>query len=102
MYTPAMGRASLSEGAGREVSLGWRRGPLATLPFTGPAVAPKRRTLRMDLRSGPRVGAAMTYTLELFQRLINGWRWYCLAGMAILVAAWGGYVGWQHRAAANP
>jgi multidrug efflux system membrane fusion protein len=43
----------------------------------------------------------MTYTLEPFQRLINGWRWYCLAGMAILVAAWGGYAGWQHRAAAN-
>jgi multidrug efflux system membrane fusion protein len=102
MYTPAMDRASPTERAGREVSLGRRRGPLATLPFTGPAGAPKRRTLRMDLRSGPHIGAAMTYTLEPFQTLINGWRWYCLAGMAILVAAWGGYAGWQHRAAANP
>ena len=47
MYTPAMDRASLTERttlAGREVPLGRRRGPLATLPFTGPAVAPKRRT----------------------------------------------------------
>jgi hypothetical protein len=41
MYTPAGGRASLTERtilAGREVSLGRRRGPLAILPFTGPAV----------------------------------------------------------------
>jgi membrane fusion protein, multidrug efflux system len=44
----------------------------------------------------------MTYPLEPFQRLINGRRWFLLAGIAILVAVWGGYVGWQHRAAANP
>ena len=41
MYTPAIGRASLTERtilAGREVFLGRRRGPLAILPFAGPAV----------------------------------------------------------------
>jgi manganese transport protein len=41
MYTAALGRASLTERtilAGREVFLGRRRGPLAILPFTGPAV----------------------------------------------------------------
>ena len=41
MYAPAIGRASLSERtilAGREVFLGRRRGPLALLPFAGPAV----------------------------------------------------------------
>jgi manganese transport protein len=41
MYAPAIGRASLSERtilAGREVFLGRRRGPLAMLPFAGPAV----------------------------------------------------------------
>jgi manganese transport protein len=41
MYTPVLGRASLTERtilAGREVFLGRRRGPLAILPFTGPAV----------------------------------------------------------------
>jgi multidrug efflux system membrane fusion protein len=100
MYTPAMGRASLTERtilAGREVFLGRRRGPLAILPITGPEVAPKRRTLRMDLRSGPHI-AAMTDTLEPLKRLIHPRRWYCLAGMAILMAACGGYVGWQHRA----
>src|SRR6201995_5917639 len=41
MYAPAIGRTSLSERtilAGREVFLGRRRGPLAMLPFAGPAV----------------------------------------------------------------
>jgi manganese transport protein len=41
MYAPAIGRASLSERtilAGREVFLGRRRGPLAIVPFAGPAV----------------------------------------------------------------
>jgi manganese transport protein len=41
MYTPTIGRASLTERtiiAGREVFLGRRRGPLAILPFAGPAV----------------------------------------------------------------
>jgi hypothetical protein len=41
MYAPATGRASLTERtvlAGREVFLGRRRGPLAMLPFVGPAV----------------------------------------------------------------
>src|SRR5246127_449777 len=41
MYTPITRRASLSQHtilAGREVFLGRRRGPLAMLPFAGPAV----------------------------------------------------------------
>src|SRR6201988_414876 len=41
MGTAAIGRASLTERAtlaGREVVLGRRRGPLAMLPFAGPAV----------------------------------------------------------------
>jgi manganese transport protein len=41
MDAPAIGRASLTERtilAGREVFLGRRRGPLALLPFAGPAV----------------------------------------------------------------
>jgi manganese transport protein len=41
MYAPAIGRASLTERtilAGREVFLGRQRGPLAMLPFAGPAV----------------------------------------------------------------
>jgi manganese transport protein len=41
MYAPAISRASLTERtilAGREVFLGRRRGPLAMLPFAGPAV----------------------------------------------------------------
>src|ERR1700760_2233721 len=41
MYTGITGRASLTERtmlAGREVFLGRRRGPLAVLPFAGPAV----------------------------------------------------------------
>jgi|GEM_PF-5116772 len=41
MYTPAMGRASLTERtilAGRAVFLGRRAGPLAILLSTGPAV----------------------------------------------------------------
>jgi len=41
MYAPTTGQASLTERtviAGREVLLGRRRGPLAILPFAGPAV----------------------------------------------------------------
>jgi manganese transport protein len=41
MYAPAIGRTSLTERtmlAGREAFLGRRRGPLAILPFAGPAV----------------------------------------------------------------
>jgi multidrug efflux system membrane fusion protein len=44
----------------------------------------------------------MTDTLESFQRPIHGRRWYLLASIAILAAGWGGFVGWQHRAKANP
>jgi membrane fusion protein, multidrug efflux system len=104
MYTPTIGRTSLTERtilAGREVPLGRRRGPLAALPFTGPAVAPKRRTLRIDLRSGTHI-AAMTDTLEPFQKPALTHRRYVLAGLSILIAVSGGYVGWQHRATANP
>ena len=99
-----MGRASLTERtilAGRELSLGRRRSPLAILPFTGPTVAPKRRTLRMDLRTEPHI-AAMTDTIESLQKPAPTHRRYVLAGLSILIAVSGGYVGWQHRATANP
>jgi multidrug efflux system membrane fusion protein len=43
----------------------------------------------------------MTDTLEAGEKPIHKGRWYLLAGMAILVAVWGGYVGWQYRATAN-
>ena len=98
-----MGRASLTERtilAGRELSLGRRRGPLAILPFTGPTVAPKRRTLRMDLRTEPHI-AAMTDTLEPFQKPALTHRRYVLAGLSILIAVSGSYVGLQHRATAK-
>ena len=45
--------------------------------------------------------AAMAHLSEAFQRPIHKRRWYLLAGMTILVAAWSGYVGWQHRATTN-
>jgi membrane fusion protein, multidrug efflux system len=64
MYTPAMGRASLTERA--------------------------------------RIGAAMTYTLDPFQKPAFTNRRSLLAGLAILIAVSGGYVRWQHRATANP
>jgi membrane fusion protein, multidrug efflux system len=44
----------------------------------------------------------MTDTLESFQRPTHRRHWYLLAGIAILAAVSGGYVGWQHRATANP
>jgi multidrug efflux system membrane fusion protein len=41
----------------------------------------------------------MTDTLEPFQKPVRGHsRHYLLAGLVILIAAWGGYVGLQHRA----
>jgi membrane fusion protein, multidrug efflux system len=43
----------------------------------------------------------MTDTLERFQKPGHMHRRHLLAGMAILIAAWGGYVGWQHRATAK-
>src|SRR6201993_2950135 len=42
--------------------------------------------------------AVMTDTLEPFQKPVLGRRHYLLASLAILIAAWSGYVGWQHRA----
>ena len=45
--------------------------------------------------------AAMAHLSEAFQRPIHKRCWYLLAGMTILVAAWSGYVGWQHRATTN-
>jgi multidrug efflux system membrane fusion protein len=39
--------------------------------------------------------------LEPFQKPIRKPRGYLLISFAILLAAWGGYVGWQHRAAAE-
>jgi membrane fusion protein, multidrug efflux system len=43
----------------------------------------------------------MTDTLEPFQKPAHTYRRYLLAGLAILVAVSGGYVGWQHSAAAS-
>src|SRR5262245_6645734 len=46
--------------------------------------------------------AVMTDTLEPFQKPARGHRrHYLLAGLVILIAVWGGYVGWQHHAAAK-
>src|SRR5262249_54668927 len=65
------------------------------------AVAPNRRTLRMNLRSGSHI-TVMTDTLEIFQKPVRTRRGYLLASLAILIAACGGYVGWQYRATASP
>src|SRR5215469_8118719 len=54
----------------------------------------------MNLRSGSHI-AAMTDTLEVLQKLVRRRRGYLLASLAILIAPWGGYVGWQHRATAK-
>ena len=43
----------------------------------------------------------MTDTLELFQKPVRKHRGYLLASLAILIAAWGAYVGWQHRSTTN-
>jgi membrane fusion protein, multidrug efflux system len=43
----------------------------------------------------------MTNMLESFQKPIRRHRRYLLASLAILIAAWSGYVGWEHRAAAK-
>src|SRR5947209_16954349 len=54
----------------------------------------------MNLRSGSHI-AVMSVTLDLFQKLVRRHGVYLLASLAILIAAWGGYVGWQHRATAK-
>ena len=43
----------------------------------------------------------MTDMLEPFQNPVRRPRGYLLVSLAILIAAWGGYVGWQHRATAK-
>src|ERR1700732_4205813 len=43
----------------------------------------------------------MTHTLEPSQKPVRSHRHYLLASLAILIAAWGRYVGWQHRATAK-
>jgi multidrug efflux system membrane fusion protein len=44
----------------------------------------------------------MTDRFELFQKPVRRYRGYLLASLAILIAVSGSYVGWQHRATANP
>ena len=44
----------------------------------------------------------MTDTLERFQKPVRRHRGYLVSSLAILIAACGGYVGWQHHAAATP
>jgi multidrug efflux system membrane fusion protein len=44
----------------------------------------------------------MTDTLEPFQKGVDTYRRYLIAGLSILIAVSGGYVGWQHRATASP
>lgn len=62
------------------------------------STAPNGRALRMKCRSRSHI-AVMTDTLEPFQKPVRGHsRHYLLAGLVILIAAWGGYVGLQHRA----
>jgi multidrug efflux system membrane fusion protein len=63
-------------------------------------VAPNRRTLPMKSRPTSHI-AVMTDILEPFQNPVPRRRRYLLASLAILIAAWGGYVGWQHRATAK-
>jgi multidrug efflux system membrane fusion protein len=43
----------------------------------------------------------MTDTLEKFHKPVRRHRGYVVASLTILIAAWGGYVGWEHRAAAE-
>jgi len=43
----------------------------------------------------------MTDTLEPFQKLLRRHRGHMLASLALLIAASGGYVGWQHHATAK-
>jgi|SRR5215472_266161 len=54
----------------------------------------------MTRRSRPYI-AVMTDILEPFQKPVRRHRSYLIAGLAILTAAWGGYVGWQHHATAK-
>jgi multidrug efflux system membrane fusion protein len=43
----------------------------------------------------------MAHTLEPFKNPIRRPRGYLLASLGLLIAAWGGYVGWEHRATAK-
>lgn len=43
--------------------------------------------------------AVMTDRLEPFQKPVRKQGRYLFAGLAILIVAWGGYGGWQHRVA---
>src|SRR5438034_7249959 len=60
-------------------------------------VAPNRRTLPMSCRKGSHI-AAMTATLALSQKRAPRNRRNLLAGLAMIVALSGGYIGWHYRA----
>src|SRR5438034_1315773 len=60
-------------------------------------VAPNRRTLPMSYRKGSHI-AAMTATLALSQKRAPRNRRNLLAGLAMIVALSGGYIGWHYRA----
>src|SRR5437868_1155498 len=54
----------------------------------------------MNLRSESHI-AVMSDTLDSLQKPVRRHRVYLLASLAILIAAWGGYVGWLHQATAK-
>ncbi len=54
----------------------------------------------MDLQSGSHL-IDMYASSESSRKQVHKRRWYPIAGMVVLVAVWGGYAGWQHRATAN-
>src|SRR6202011_3652136 len=61
-------------------------------------VAPTRRPLPMSCRRGSHI-AAMTDTLAPSEKHARRNRRYLLAGLAMVVAMSGGYIGWHYRAA---
>src|SRR5260370_42144617 len=77
MCAPAIGRASLPERtvlAGREVFLGRRRGPLAMLPFVGPAVITSIAYLdpgnfATNIQAGAKYGYELLW-VELYANLV--------------------------------
>jgi len=63
-------------------------------------LAPKRRTLRTELGSSSHI-TAMADTAKSLWITTHSPRSYLLAGAAILMAVWGGYMSWDHPPRSN-
>src|SRR6516225_10097056 len=103
MYIPAWSRASLTERAGREVSLGRQRGRLRE-PHSRASRLPRQCRGSCAERSHHANELPIEVPYWAMAQALNPSRgpirrgWYLAGGFAVLVVMAGGFIGWQRLA----